>query len=78
MDVLSIFNVFVSSLANLLANQVLREMNGLETDTENLTPADPGSNLAFMESTQNKLIAQSASEPTTAGIWRCAGDLTDI
>lgn len=51
MDVLSIFNVFVSSLANLLANQVLREMNGLETDTENLTPADPGSNLAFMEST---------------------------
>lgn len=78
MDVLlSIFNVFVSSLAYLLANQVLLEINGLETDTDNLT-ADPGSNLAFMESTQNKLIAQSASEPTTAGIWRCAGDLTDI
>lgn len=51
MDVLlSIFNVFVSSLAYLLANQVLLEINGLETDTDNLT-ADPGSNLAFMEST---------------------------
>lgn len=37
MDVLlSIFNVFVSSLAYLLANQVLLEINGLETDTDNL------------------------------------------